>query len=155
MVLNSPKHEEFWLGFLKANDTDFVVAVCYAAGLSAYRFVKGDCRNCQNNLLILCFNMIPMKQIWTVMTKTIDPIKKFESFKKALSNIRSETTIDVFSVTATWVDPTDNATDFKSFTDMNLGAKWLESHADISKYYIISLYIYRYVRTTLVENLYA
>ena len=89
------------------------------------------------------------------MTKTIDPIKKFESFKKALSNIRSETTIDVFSVTATWVDPTDNATDFKSFTDMNLGAKWLESHANISKYYIIPLYIYHYVRTTLVENLYA
>ena len=40
MVLNSPKHEEFWLGFLKAYDADFVVAICYAAGLSAFALLK-------------------------------------------------------------------------------------------------------------------
>ena len=68
--------------------------------------------------------------------KTIDPIKEFQNFKKAgevLSNIWSETTTDDFMVTATPIDPLDNAINFKSLNGVILGAKCLESHVHISK----------------------
>ena len=37
-------------------------------------------------------------------------------------------------LTISRVDPSDKATNFKSFTDAKLGAKWLESHVHVSKY---------------------
>ena len=85
--------------------------------------------------------------------KTIDPLKELEKFKKAgqvLSNIWSETTIDDFTLTATCVDISDNAANFKSFIDVNLGIRQLEIHVHISKYL---LQITKYKSNTCCKSL--
>ena len=72
--------------------------------------------------------------------------------------IWSETTIDDFRVTTTWVDPSDNATNFKLLIDVNLVAKLLEIHVHISKYllladckmyerYLLQTFTYKYIES--------
>ena len=66
-----------------------------------------------------------------------DPEMELNNFRKAgkvLADIWSAAKIDDYPVSAAWVDPSGNATDFKMFSDKKLGLKWLENHVRISKY---------------------
>ena len=53
---------------------------------------------------------------------------------ETLAEIWFETIIDDYSVSARWIDCSDDRKKYKSYTDTKLGAYWLENHVYISKY---------------------
>ena len=76
-----------------------------------------------------------MEPTWTVLAKP-NILKNWTFLKtgQVLPDICSATTIDYFPVTATWVDVSEFAANFKSFTDLDLVVQWCESHPYIWKY---------------------
>ena len=110
--------------FVKEHDIDFLIAVCNAAGMSAYHFIER--------------RMAPLsKEFGTHLDAkgvTVDPEKELENFKKAgetLAEIWSQMKIDEYPVGARWVDASDDSKGYKNFTDSKVGADWLETHVYI------------------------
>ena len=132
-----PTTRQTLIKFFKDNDIDFLVAVCNAAGLSAYHFIERRMAPLSKELAGI---ILPHDTYGTHLDSngvTIDSDKEKANFKKAgetFAKIWSETKIDEFPVSARWVDPSDDSAAYKNSTDAKIGANWLENHAYISKY---------------------
>ena len=123
--------------FFKENDIDYVIAVCNASGLSAYHFIERRMAPLSKELAGIVLPHDTFGSHLDGSDNTTDPEMELNNFRKAgkvLADIWSAAKIDDYPVSAAWVDPSGNATDFKMFSDTKLGLKWLENHVRISKY---------------------
>ena len=132
-----PTTRQTLIKFFQDHDIDFLVAVCNAAGLSAYHFIERRMAPLSKELAGI---VLPHDSFGTHLDAngvTVDPEKERENFKKAaetLAGIWSLSNIDDYPVSARWVDSSDDSEKYKQYTDVKMGADWLERHVYVSKY---------------------
>ena len=132
-----PTTRQTLIKFFQDHNLDLLVAVCNAAGLSAYHFIERRMAPLSKQLAGI---VLPHDSFGTHLDAngvTVDPKKEMENFKKAgetLAGIWSDSTIDNYPVSAHWVDSSDDSKKYKNHSDAKIGANWLHNHVYISKY---------------------
>ena len=132
-----PTTRQALIKFFKENDIDYVIAVCNANGLSAHQFIERRMAPLSKELAGIVLPHDTFGSHLDGSGNTTDSEMELNNFRKegkVLADIWSAAKIDDYPVSAAWVDPSGNATDFKMFSDKKLGRKWLENHVRISKY---------------------
>ena len=131
-----PKTRKALTNFFKENDIDFFFAACNTRGLSAYHFIERRIATMsrEHDGFIL-----PHDYYGTHLNcngNTTDRGKELQNFRKAgnlLPDIWSNAVIDSYPVSASWLDPSEEASNFKEFVGNNLKS-WLDEHVRIFKY---------------------
>ena len=98
-----PTTRQTLIKFFNEHDIDFLIAVCNAAGLSAYHFIERRMAPLSKELAGI---VLPHDTFGTHLDAkgvTVDPEKELENFKKAgetLAEIWSQMTVDEYPVSA-------------------------------------------------------